>query len=286
MGIGIGQRLLAAGKATVGILSKIIPPMVGREDLADAVGYVENNGAPTSVVPDFIGQKLFDTSGLEFYIAYGVAAGEWTPMGLNTLSAAELAYLDGALSTNAVASKAAIIDSTGILALGNNKMATEAGTGITTGSGTVYKTAVEEFGGIIKTSIIIDLTGLTVEAVDGDIIGVANTDIDCHLGRITAARNGTIFGGKITCLEAPTTGSADIDLFAATEATGSEGDAVSGLTSSALVSAGGAWTLGEIQALSALPAADKYLYLTNGAGAGAGLYDAGKFLIELWGYDA
>lgn len=111
------------GAASAAILKTIMAPQVGKNDLCDAIGYTTNAGAPSSVVPDFIGQKLFDTTGSQFYIAYGTAAGEWSPMGDNTLSAAELAYLDGALSTNAVADKAAIIGTGGALTLGGIKQA-------------------------------------------------------------------------------------------------------------------------------------------------------------------
>jgi hypothetical protein len=115
--------LKSFGKATAAILKMIIAPQVGRTELADAVGYIENAGAPSSVVPDFIGQRLFDTSGSQWYMSYGVASGEWTAMGDNTLSATELAYLDGALSTNAIAEKAAIIGTGGALTLGGIKQA-------------------------------------------------------------------------------------------------------------------------------------------------------------------
>lgn len=208
----------------------------------------------------------------------------------------EAGFLSGLTAGTGAVSKALVLDANGSLtvpagtdgevAFDGNKLTTEAGTGITTGTGTVYRSSVMKIGGIIFTRIIVDLTGLTVEATDGDIIGLANVDLDCHIGRITAARNGTIFGGRMTCLEVPTTGNTDVNLYAADEATGSEGDAISGLTETALVDAGGDWTLGEMQALSAVPAANQYLYLTNGAAANAGLYDAGKFLIELYGYDA
>lgn len=95
------SMLRKLGAASAAILKTIMGPQVGKNDICDAIGYVTNAGAPASVVPDFIGQKLFDTSGLEFYDAYGTAAGEWTPRGLNTLSATELAILDGALITTA-----------------------------------------------------------------------------------------------------------------------------------------------------------------------------------------
>jgi hypothetical protein len=73
----MGAKLKAAGKATAANMAAIIPPMVHREDLADAVGYVENAGAPTSVVPEFVGQRLFDTTNSEWYVATGTSAGNW-----------------------------------------------------------------------------------------------------------------------------------------------------------------------------------------------------------------
>lgn len=272
------------GKATAGILALAIGPMVGKDDLVSALGYIENAGAPSAVVPDYVGQKLFDTSNSIWYRSYGLAAGEWAAMGVGGLSGAELAVLDGALSTNAVANKAAIIDSTGILALSNNKMAVEAGVGITAGVGTVYKSSVSKVGGIIRTSILIDLTGLTCSATDLDIIGVNDTGV-AHLGQITAARNGTILTGRMTCLEVPN-GTDDIDLYSAVEGTGVEDVLVTSLTETALITSGAAWTNGLTRSFGAIPAANEFLYLTAGEAAGSAPYTAGKFLIELEGYDA
>jgi len=84
-----------------------------------------------------------------------------------------------------------------------NKLETEAGLGITSGTGTVYRSGVVKVGGIITTQILIDLTGLTSADSDLDVIGVEDTTAACHIGRITAARNGTILGGTLKCLEAP-----------------------------------------------------------------------------------
>jgi len=66
-----------------------------------------------------------------------------------------------------------------------------AGTGISSGTGTLYKASITRDGTITKTSILIDLTGLRSTAAD-DIIGVDGTSLDCHIGQITAAENGTI----------------------------------------------------------------------------------------------
>lgn len=149
------------------------------------------------------------------------------------------------------------------------------------GTGTVYKASVVRQGNLIRTSIFIDLTGAKSSTTDGDVIG--NTGA-AHIGQITAAVNGTIVGGSMTCLELPATGADDIDLFMATVATGAFDAAVSGLTGqAALVTAGGAWANGTVKGLTAVPSANAYLYLCGGEGGTAGTYTAGKFLIELWG---
>ena len=158
-----------------------------------------------------------------------------------------------------------------------------AGTGITGGTGTIYQTTTTNTGGIKKTEILIDLTGLRSTAAD-DIIGVDGTSNACHIGQITAATHGTVIAGRITCLEAPTGGDPDIDLYSATEATGTEDTAISTLTETKLVDSGD-HTLGSVKVLTAFPAANEYLYLVAGALTDAD-YTAGKLLIELWGYDA
>ena len=80
------------------------------------------------------------------------------------------------------------INSSGITSFDANTLATEAGTGITTGSGTIYRSSIQRVGGIITTRILIDLTGLRSTA-GGDIIGVNGTSLVCHIGQITAAQN-------------------------------------------------------------------------------------------------
>jgi hypothetical protein len=175
------------------------------------------------------------------------------------------------------------ISSAGFISLDANTMATEAGTGITTGSGTVYRSSVQRSGGIITTKILIDLTGLRSTA-GGDIIGVNGTALVCHIGQITAARNGTILTGSMECFEAPAGGDPDINIHSATESTGVEDGAISSLTETLLVNAGDA-TLGSKVYFTAVPAADEFLYLTAGDTTDAD-YTAGKLFIELMGYEA
>jgi hypothetical protein len=160
-----------------------------------------------------------------------------------------------------------------------------AGTGFP-GTGTVYKTSVVKSGDLYVTSLFIDLTGVKASATDLDIIGTAAAE-PAHIGQITAAKNGTIVGGKITCLEVPAGAADDIDLYCATTGTGATtyfDAAIASVTGyAALVTSGGAWTSGGAKGFTAVPAADKYLYLVAGEGSANGTYSAGQFLIELYG---
>jgi len=157
------------------------------------------------------------------------------------------------------------------------------GTGITDATDEVHKSWVERYGTVIKTSILIDITGLRHSAA-ADIIGNDGTSNPCHIGQITTALNGTIFSGRMTCLETPTTSFTNIDLYAATEGTGVEDTAIATLTEKHVVDAG-TQVLGDVHIFdnSNLPAGNDYLYLVNQDAGTAADYDKGKFLIELWG---
>jgi len=186
-------------------------------------------------------------------------------------------------ATTGAISTLSSISSTGVTSFDANTLSTEAGTGITTGSGTIYRSAVQRIGGIITTKILIDLTGLRSTG-SGDIIGVNGTSLVCHIGQITAAQNGTILTGSMECFEAPAGGDPDINIHSATESTGVEDGAISGLSETLLVNSGDA-TLGSKVFFSAVPAADEFLYLTTGAATDAD-YTAGKLFIEMMGYEA
>lgn len=160
------------------------------------------------------------------------------------------------------------------------------GTGIAGATGEIVKWAVERdpVSGVHYTRGIIDITGLASVATDGDIIGFGTT-LPAYLGRITAAVNGTIFAGLMTLLETPATGEVDIDLFAATEATGKGDDAIGGLTETKVFDAAGDWGTVTAVRMAAAPAANQYLYLTVGTSSTptAGTYTAGIYMIEFWG---
>ena len=159
------------------------------------------------------------------------------------------------------------------------------GPGITDASDCVYRSSVHRRGDVIVTQILIDLTGLKSATTDLDIIGEAVTGDDAHLGQITAAQNGTILGGKMMCLELPAS-LTDIDLYSATVSTGEHEDGIAALVETALVTKGAAWAIDSVEAFTGVPTANDYLYLVNGTGDTADDFTAGKFLIELYGYDA
>lgn len=159
---------------------------------------------------------------------------------------------------------------------------TVAGTGFTGGTGTILESSIERAGNIILTKYLMDLTGLASSTTDLDIIGVSTPA--AYFARVLAAESGTILGGKMECLEVPAGGIDDIDLYAATEGTGVFDGGIAALTETALITAGGAWTLGMVKGIAPDGvAANRYLYLTGGAAGTAATYTAGRFLITLVG---
>ena len=134
---------------------------------------------------------------------------------------------------------------------------------------------------IVKSTIMIDLTGLKDGGTAGDIIGKDGSGV-AYIARVTTADQGVVFGVTMQCVEAPAGGSADIDLFSATEGTGVNDTAIGDLTETEIINAGtqaaGTLTAGGVIA------ADQYLYLVS-QGTGDATYSAGRFLIEITGYD-
>ncbi len=171
--------------------------------------------------------------------------------------------------------------------IGGGALVTEAGVGIT-GTAEAYRSGVFEFGGLIKTEIFIDLTDLVVSTTDDDIIGADGAGV-AHLGQITAAQNGTIYKGLMTCLEVPAGGDLSIALWAADTGTGVEDTSITAQTNQNELEQsqgdGTDWATGDaIVIADGLPTADQFLYLVGDGGGSPGTYTGGKFLIEFWGY--
>lgn len=196
---------------------------------------------------------------------------------VGTATSADFNVLNGGLDLATLTATATELNT-----LHSQTLTTTAGAGFTGGTGTVYKNSVWLNGGIYYTRILFDLTGLASSTTDLDIIGVGSAA--AHMGRITAAQNGTILAGRMTCLEVPAGGADDVDLYSATEATGVFDSAVTDLTETALITAGGAWTANLQKIFTGAVAANQYLYLTGGEAGTAATYTAGQFLIEMWGY--
>jgi len=250
---------------------------------------------------------FFDESD-DWEAKYGDGANLLEAIG-STVTAAEMNYLDITTLGTGAASKAVVLDTgddytwpaTGILTYGVLK--DPAATTITSTGAEINKlddsavvmtkgagvSAMETYAsgwflnGTLKiTRIMVDLTGLVGSATDLDIIGNTGGAASAHMGQITAANNGTIVGGRVTCLEVPAGGATDVDFYSATVSTGAQDVDVTTLTETALVTSGGAWTSGAVKGMTTVPPANDYLYIVNGA-ASAGTFTAGKFLIELFG---
>lgn len=156
---------------------------------------------------------------------------------------------------------------------------TEGGAGFA-GTGTVNKQAIEKVGDLIRTTILVDLTGLNSGGSAGDVIGVNGAGA-AYFTRLSPA-NGTITAIRMTCLETPAGGDTDIDIYSATEGTGVEDTAISALVEVQLIN-GGAQSSGTVTAAANMPAANTdYLYFV-GQGTTNDIYTAGKFLIEMFG---
>ena len=153
------------------------------------------------------------------------------------------------------------------------------GAGIDAVSPTMY---ISKVNGEIVTTILIDIGAGSIvsSSTAGDVIGENDTGA-AYITRITTATNGVVYRGEIACVEVPTTGDPDINLCANSSGTIAEDAAGEG--QHVLVD-GGTWTLAAKADLT-IPSGgivNDYLYLTHG-GTTAGTYDAGKYIIKLYG---
>jgi hypothetical protein len=158
------------------------------------------------------------------------------------------------------------------------------GGGITLGSGAIGKGTYNNAAGVKTISIILDLTGLKGGGTAGDIIGSDSTSVGgvkqaSYVGYLPPDM--VVLGGRMTCLETPAGGSTDIDLYSATENTGTQNDAISGLTETQIIN-GGAQSLGTVTYFAADPAGSQFFYMVS-QGTTTTDYTAGRFLIEVFG---
>jgi NADPH-dependent curcumin reductase CurA len=248
-----------------------------RPHFVDPLGRVQFDGAGNGVFAHGTTAPADGTAGYATGCCFLKTNGsEDTAFYVNDGSATSCDF--NAIPTNSAVSSAEL----GLLA--SPTLTTGAGVGITAGTGTVYKSSRRKVGGIYYGTILIDLTGLGTSTTDLDVIGVAGGP--AHIGQYTVADLGTLLGIRMTCLELPATGADDIDLYSATVGTAVFDDGIAALTETALITSGAAWASGTVKAAALMPTANDYLYLVNGEAGTVGTYTAGKFLIELYGYDA
>ena len=76
-------------------------------------------------------------------------------------------------------------------------------------------------------------------------------------------------------------------MYTATVATGTEDAAITSLTETAVLNSAADWTsLLAPKGFTTVPPANGYLYLVGSGGGTDGVYDAGKFILKMYGYSA
>ena len=169
---------------------------------------------------------------------------------------------------------------------GNNSNGLVKGAGFT-GTGSYYNSWIERNGSVIKTSIMIDITGLNSGGADGDIIGLEGTTDGCHIGLFETAKSGTPFEVTVRNLNVLGGGDDFLDFYEADVATGAEDTAVTSLTGATeLLNGAQLNAVDVLQTFSTLPTDGHYLYIaanSNGGTPADDTYSSGKILIEIFG---
>jgi hypothetical protein len=170
----------------------------------------------------------------------------------------------------------------GILSLTTNTPAA-AGAGILTVTPSVL---VRRINHEIITTIYVDIGAGDIKSKndEGDVIG-EDGEGNAYLTKLTTTVNGIVYKVEMACLETPTTGDDDIDLYFHTSALDYDGDASGGLK---VINAAGAHVIGKAFYTGSgfgitAGGHNYYVYLVSGNGDTAGTYNAGKFLIKIYG---
>ena len=195
----------------------------------------------------------------------GVSAAEMAVLGAVTATAAELNQKDASANTALMT----------------------VGTGISACATAIVKYGISQSGGIITTRILIDITGLQSGGTADDIFGdPTGTGVNSNFGRITTAVNGVIWGGDFRCFETPAGCNIDVDVNTGTAASGTQDADVKAVAGYAqMLDGGNQAAFAATQPLTAIPAANSYLYLSAGTTTDAAA-SAGRFLLTLYGYVA
>ena len=166
------------GRATVDILKSLVGAQVGKDALCSALGYIENAGAPGALVPDFVGQKLFDTTNNEWYTASFVGAGGWTKMPRTFKQQAAPA----AKTTSATLTAAELL--TGIIT--GNQGAAGAAT-YTLPLATDFETALLALAGDLKVNDSCDFSVINISTNAAETVTIATNTGWTLVGDVTMA---------------------------------------------------------------------------------------------------
>ena len=172
-----------------------------------------------------------------------------------------------------------------------------AGTGVSEGgggTGAVLDSFVGELNNEIVTTIRLDIHGLNCATGQSKVIGNASAAANAFITQLDAAVNGVIYKAEMGCVEMPGSGGTvltDIDLVVSTAALNAQADASAAANFKAFIAPGGNYTPG-VQVRSTVGASldsdvggsGYFLYIVNGAGGtSTGEYNAGQFIIKLYG---
>lgn len=258
-----------ANPEVVGAILRLVMEVDGGDITVTAATAFNETGDTTFVFSDPGQFAVFES------VKISATAFAWrltSHYGLGNTSPTESASLDGLTASAA-----------DLNALDVQALTVGAGAGLTDGVGFLFKHCRIKLNDLFVTTVFIDLTGTSSSTTDLDIIGTGTNP--AYLLKLAAAETGTTIDAILMeCLEAPAGGVTDIDVYSATEATGKFDDAVTGLTETALLTSGGAWTNGRQLGATVCPTATEYIYLTGGAAGTAAAYTAGKFCIRIYGH--
>jgi len=228
----------------------------------------------SDLVPSTNNARDLGTSALAYRSVY--AATSFVEAGYNVVIQTDIGTAPNEIPLNQYLGAMAFIDTTTV--------ALEPGAGITLGTGAICQGTYENNDGVKSVVIVMDLTGLKGGGTAGDIIGSDSTSVNsakqpAYVAQLPAGF--TAMGGRMTCLELPAGGSTSVGIYSATEGTGVQDDAVTGLTETLLI-ATGTQALGTVGFFAGDPAASSYIYMVSG-GTSTTAYTAGRFLVEIFG---
>lgn len=162
------------------------------------------------------------------------------------------------------------------------------------GTGAVLDSFVGELNNEIVTTIRLDIHGLNCATGQSKVIGNASAAANAFITQLDAAVNGVIYKAEMGCVEMPNSAGTvltDIDLVVSTAALAAQADASAAANFKAFIAPGGNYTPG-VQVRSTVGASldsdvggsGYFLYIVNGAGGtSTGEYNAGQFIIKLYG---